>query len=167
MIRSFEGTEPAVAESAYVDDAAVVVGDVVLEAEASVWPNATLRGDTGRIVVGEGANVQDNAVLHEDAVLEPSVTVGHSAIVHAATVAREALVGMNAVVLDGAHVGERAIVGAGSVVTEGTEIPPGTLAVGSPAAVETELDDPDTGAAAAHYRELSTRYAESSERIDR
>jgi len=167
MIRSFEGTEPAIAESAYVDDAAVVVGDIVLEAEASVWPNATLRGDSGRIVVGEGANVQDNAVLHEDAVLEPSVTVGHSAIVHAATVAREALVGMNAVVLDGAHVGERAIVGAGSVVTEGTGIPPGTLAVGSPAAVKTELDDPDTGAAAAHYQELSTRYAESSERIDR
>jgi len=74
---------------------------------------------------------------------------------------------MNAVVLDGAHVGERAIVGAGSVVTEGTGIPPGTLAVGSPAAVKTELDDPDTGAAAAHYQELSTRYAESSERIDR
>jgi carbonic anhydrase/acetyltransferase-like protein (isoleucine patch superfamily) len=113
VIRSFEGTEPTVAESAHVDDAAVVVGDVVLEAEASVWPNATLRGDSGRIVVGEGA-----------------------------------------------------VVGAGSVVTEGTEIPPETLAVGSPATVKTELDDPDTGAAATHHRELSTRYAEASDRLD-
>jgi carbonic anhydrase/acetyltransferase-like protein (isoleucine patch superfamily) len=158
--------EPSIADSAYVDEAAVVVGDVVIADDASVWPNATLRGDHGRVVVGEGANVQDNAVLHEDAVLEASVTVGHSAIVHAATVAPEALVGMNAVVLDDARVGERAVVGAGSVVTEGTEIPPETLAVGTPAEVRTELDDPSTGAAADHYRELSTRYAETGRRVD-
>jgi len=166
VIRTFDGTEPETADSAYVDEAAVVIGDVVIEAEASVWPNATLRGDSGRIVVGEGANVQDNAVLHEDTVLEPSVTVGHGAIVHAATVAEEALVGMNAVVLDDARVGQRAVVGAGSVVTEGTDVPAETLAVGSPAAVKTELDDPDTGAAASHYRSLSTRHAETAERVE-
>ncbi|MEF8784256.1 MAG: gamma carbonic anhydrase family protein [Haloarculaceae archaeon] len=166
MIRSVDGMEPTIADSAYVDETAVVIGDVVIEAEASIWPNATLRGDHGRIVVGEGANVQDNAVLHEDAVLKPSVTVGHTAIVHAATVAEAALVGMGSVVLDDAHVGEQAVIGAGSVVTEGTEIPPGTLAVGSPATVKTELDDPGTGAAAAHYRELSTRYEETGERIE-
>jgi carbonic anhydrase/acetyltransferase-like protein (isoleucine patch superfamily) len=158
--------EPEVADSAYVDEAAVVVGDVVIEAEASVWPNATLRGDHGRIVVGEGANVQDNAVLHEDAILEPSVTVGHSAIVHAATVATEALVGMNAVVLDDARVGERAVVGAGSVVTEGTRVPAETLAVGTPAEVRKHLDEPTTGAAAEHYRDLSTRYEETGRRVD-
>jgi len=106
MLRSFNGTEPQVADSAYVDETAVVIGDVVIEDEASVWPNTTLRGDHGTIVVGEGANVQDNAVLHETAELEPYSTVGHSAIVHDATVAERALVGMNAVVLDGAHVGE-------------------------------------------------------------
>jgi len=107
MLRSFNGTEPQVADSAYVDEtAAVVIGDVVIEDEASVWPNTTLRGDHGTIVVGEGANVQDNAVLHETAELEPYSTVGHSAIVHDATVAERALVRMNAVVLDGAHVGE-------------------------------------------------------------
>jgi carbonic anhydrase/acetyltransferase-like protein (isoleucine patch superfamily) len=158
--------EPVVADSAYVDETAVVIGDVVVEAGASVWPNATLRGDHGRIVVGEGANVQDNAVLHEDAVLEPSVTVGHAAVVHAATVAEEALVGMGAVVLDDARVGGRAVVGAGSVVTEGTDIPPETLAVGSPASVKTELDDPDAGRAATHYQELSTRYEETDRRIE-
>ncbi|WP_339102829.1 gamma carbonic anhydrase family protein [Haloterrigena salinisoli] len=166
MLRSFDGTEPRVADSAYVDEAAVVIGDVVVEAEASVWPNTTLRGDHGRIVVGEGANVQDNAVLHEDAALEPYSTVGHSAIVHDATVAERALVGMNATVLDGARVGEGAVVAAGSVVTEGTEIPPSTLVAGAPAEPKTEIDDPHLEATADRYVELSRRYAETAERLD-
>ncbi|MFC6717734.1 gamma carbonic anhydrase family protein [Natrialbaceae archaeon GCM10025810] len=166
MLRSFDGVEPRVADSAYVDEAAVVIGDVVVEADASVWPNVTIRGDHGTIVVGEGANVQDNAVLHEETVLEPYSTVGHSAIVHDATVAERALVGMNAVVLDGAHVGEGAVVAAGSVVTEGTEVPPETLVAGAPAERKTELDDPHLGATADRYVELSSRHEESSERLD-
>ena len=166
MLRSFEGTEPQVADSAYVDEAAVVIGDVVVEADASVWPNTTLRGDHGRIVVGEGANVQDNAVLHEEATLEAYATVGHSAIVHDATVAERALVGMNATVLDGATVGEGAVVAAGSVVTDGTEVPPATLVAGSPAEPKTEIDDSPLGATADRYVELSRRYAASSRRLD-
>ena len=166
MIRSFDGVEPEIAASARVDETAVVTGDVVLRADASVWPNATLRGDAGRIVVGEGSNVQDNAVMHEGGELGPNVTVGHSAIVHAATVAEGGLVGMNAVVLNDAHVGEEAIVGAGSVVTEGTEVPPGTLVTGAPATVKTELEDPPGAEAAEHYAELADRYEETSERLD-
>lgn len=165
MIRSFDGVEPRVASSAYVDEAAVVIGDVVLGEHASVWPNVTLRGDSGRIVVGERSNVQDGAVLHEDAVLEDEVTVGHNAIVHAATVESGALVGMNSVVLDDSVVGEGAVVGAGAVVTEGTEIPPGTLAVGTPAEVKTEVDF-DGRPAAEHYAELGQQYAERSARIE-
>lgn len=166
MLRTFDGKEPQIAESAYVDESAVVIGDVVVEAEASVWPNVTLRGDSGRIVVGEGANVQDNAVLHEDAVLEPNTTVGHSAIVHAATVADGALVGMNAVVLDDALVGENAVVGAGAVVTEGTEVPPATLVTGTPAEHTADLDDPPASAPAEHYRTLAERHETTSERVD-
>ncbi|AGB31336.1 transferase [Natrinema pellirubrum DSM 15624] len=166
MLRSFDGTEPQVADSAYVDDAAVVIGDVVIEEEASVWPNVTIRGDHGRIVVGEGANVQDNAVLHEDAELAPYSTVGHSAIVHAATVAERALVGMNAVVLDGAHVGEGSVVAAGSVVTEGTEIPESTLVAGTPAEPKTEIEDAHLQATADRYVELASEHAETSERLD-
>ncbi|AHF98720.1 transferase [Halostagnicola larsenii XH-48] len=166
MIRSFDGTEPQIAESAYVDDAAVVIGDVVIEPDASVWPNTTLRGDHGTIVVGEGANVQDNAVLHEDAELEPYSTVGHSAIVHDATVAERALVGMNAVVLDGSHVGERAVVAAGSVVTEGTEIPPATLVAGAPAEAKTKIEDDRLAETADRYVSLSREHAERSERLD-
>lgn len=92
MIRSFDGKEPQIEPSASVDDSAVVIGDVVLEADASVWPNATLRGDSGRIVVGEGSNVQDNAVIHENTRIGAGVTIGHSAIVHAASVEDEALI---------------------------------------------------------------------------
>jgi carbonic anhydrase/acetyltransferase-like protein (isoleucine patch superfamily) len=166
MIRAVDGLEPQIADSAYVDEAAVVIGDVVIEADASVWPNTTLRGDHGQIVVGERTNVQDNAVLHEDAVLESDVTVGHSAIVHACTVESDALVGMNAVVLDDATVGEGAVVGAGSVVTEGTEVPPETLVVGSPAEVKTDLDGPVTESTVPHYAQLGDTYAETSERLD-
>ncbi|WP_284014155.1 gamma carbonic anhydrase family protein [Halobaculum litoreum] len=166
MIRSFDGTAPDVHDDAYVDEAAVVVGDVGLAAGASVWPNATLRGDHGRIEVGRDSNVQDGAVLHEDAVLEPEVTVGHNAIVHAATVAEGALVGMNAVVLDDARVGEEAVVAAGAVVTEGTQVPPRTLVAGVPAEPKTELEDPPTRAAAAHYTALAERYEETSERVE-
>ncbi|WP_340098213.1 gamma carbonic anhydrase family protein [Salinibaculum salinum] len=166
MIRTVDGLEPQIADSAYVDETAVVIGDVVIEEEASIWPNTTLRGDHGQIVVGERSNIQDNAVLHEDAVLEPEVTVGHSAIVHACTVESGALVGMNAVVLDDAHVGEGAIVGAGSVVTEGTEVPPETLVVGSPAEVKTELDGPVTESTIDHYAKLGSTYAETGDRID-
>lgn len=174
MIRSFDGKVPEVAESAYVDEAAVVIGDVVVGEEASVWPNATLRGDSQRIVVGERANVQDNAVLHENTVLERNVTVGHSAIVHGATVAEGAMIGINAVVLEDAHVGENAVVGAGAVVTEGTEIPPAMLALGAPAEPKTELDPPPTvvpperydKTPAETYVELGRRYEETSERVD-
>ncbi|UIO98561.1 gamma carbonic anhydrase family protein [Halobaculum sp. CBA1158] len=170
MIRALDGMEPEIADSARVDETAVVIGDVVLAERASVWPNATLRGDYGRIEVGRESNVQDGAVLHEDAVLEPRVTVGHNAIVHAATVAEGALVGMNATVLDDAHVGENAVVGAGAVVTEGTEVPPNTLVTGVPATVTTELDAADEASlgqvGADHYAALIDRYEATEERIE-
>jgi carbonic anhydrase/acetyltransferase-like protein (isoleucine patch superfamily) len=166
MIRSFEGTSPTIAPTAHVDEAAVVIGDVVLEAEANVWPNVVLRGDTGQVVVGERSNVQDGAILHEDAVLEADTTVGHSAIVHDARVADGALVGMNATVLDNAHVGENAVVGAGAVVTEGTEVPPDTLVTGVPAEPKGEVDGRPGTAQADHYVDLSARHAQGSEHLD-
>jgi carbonic anhydrase/acetyltransferase-like protein (isoleucine patch superfamily) len=166
VIRSFDGIEPQVAESAHVDETAVVIGDVVIEDGASVWPNATLRGDHGRIVVGRESNVQDNAVLHEDAVLEPRVTVGHGAIVHACTVREGALVGMNAVVLDRADVGEGTIVAAGSVVTEDTELPAEKLVAGTPATVIGDAAHESVAFAAETYVELSRTHAGTSERID-
>lgn len=164
MIRPFDGLSPQIADSAYIDEAAVVVGDVVVQADANVWPNTTLRGDSGRIVVGESASVQDNAVMHGNAVLEAEAAIGHGGVVHEAVVAEAALVGMNAVVLDGAHVGERAIVGAGSVVTEGTDVQPETLVVGSPAEQKVELAGDETEPRAPYYRDLARTHRDSLDR---
>ncbi|ADJ16134.1 gamma carbonic anhydrase family protein [Halalkalicoccus jeotgali] len=168
MIRSFDGTTPEIADSAYVDESAVVIGDVVLDAETSVWPGAVLRGDHGRITLREGANVQDNATLHEGTDLGPRTTVGHNAIVHAARTERASLVGMGAIVLDDATVGEGAIVAANSTVTEGTVVPARTLVAGAPADVVKELDEDDrTALAADHYVENARAYAERSEVVER
>jgi carbonic anhydrase/acetyltransferase-like protein (isoleucine patch superfamily) len=166
MIRSFDGMTPQIAESAHVDETAVVVGEVTMEPDASVWPNATVRGDGGHIRIGEAANVQDNAVLHDGAELAREAAVGHCGIVHGASVAREALVGMNAVVLDDAEIGAGAIVGAGAVVTEGTVVPPETLVVGVPAEPKKQLDGDENSARGPYYAELATRHAETSRRID-
>ncbi|MFB6160666.1 MAG: gamma carbonic anhydrase family protein [Haloferacaceae archaeon] len=166
VVRSFEGTAPEIAASAYVDETAVVVGDVTVGPEASVWPNVTLRGDHGSIRIGEGANVQDNAVCHEGVEIAPHATVGHAAIVHAAEVRERAMVGMGAVVLDDAVVGERALVGAGAVVTEGTEVPASTLVAGTPAEVRKEVEDSPWAEAGDRYVALSRRHADSAERVD-
>jgi carbonic anhydrase/acetyltransferase-like protein (isoleucine patch superfamily) len=161
MIRTFDGIEPDIHESAYVDPAAVVIGDVTIEAEASVWPNVTLRGDHGQIVLREGANVQDNAVLHEGAEIGPYATVGHTAIVHNATVEERALVGMAATVLDRSTVGERAMVGANSLVTEDTDIESNTLYAGTPAEKIKEVEDSPWAYAGDRYVELSREHMES------
>lgn len=167
MIRSFDGTTPTIADSAYVDESAVVIGDVTLEADASVWPGAVLRGDNGAIVLREGANVQDNATVHEGATIGRYATVGHNAIVHGSTVGERAMVGMGAIVLDGAEVGAESLVGANSTVTEGTEIPSATLAVGAPAEVVKTVENSPWTAAGDHYVHLATRYAETSEVLER
>jgi carbonic anhydrase/acetyltransferase-like protein (isoleucine patch superfamily) len=166
MIRSFDGLEPDVHEDAYVDPAAVIIGDVTIEADASVWPNATVRGDHGPIRLAEGANVQDNAVLHEGVEIGPYATVGHSAIVHTSTVNSRALVGMGSTVLDRSVVGERAVVGANSLVTEDTEIEPETLYAGVPAEFIKHVESSPWTEAGDRYVELSRKHAETSERLD-
>jgi len=166
-IRSFDGTEPTIHEDAYVHPAAEVIGDVTLESDASVWPNTTLRGDHGEIVLREGANVQDNAVLHEGAEIGPYATVGHSAIVHNATTAERSLVGMSAVVLDDGTVGEEAMVGACALVTEGTTIPANTLAVGQPAEVNREVEESPWAYAGDAYTRYADEHRETSELVSR
>jgi carbonic anhydrase/acetyltransferase-like protein (isoleucine patch superfamily) len=164
-IRSFEGTEPELHPDAYVDEAAVVIGDVTVEADASVWPNVVLRGDHGGIRLQEGSNVQDGSVCHEGADIGPYATVGHNAIVHGASVGRRALVGMGAIVLDDSVVGERAMVGANSLVTEGTEIPPNTLATGTPAEGRREVEDSPWARAGDAYVQLAERHEVASEAL--
>ncbi|WP_136715481.1 gamma carbonic anhydrase family protein [Halorientalis salina] len=163
MIRSFDGTEPEIAESAYVDPEATVIGDVTIEADASVWPGAVLRGDHGEIVLREGANVQDNATLHEGVELGPKATVGHNAIVHAATVGERAMVGMGAIVLDHAEIGAESLVGANSLVTEGTEVPESVLVAGTPAEQVKEVENSPWIYAGDRYVELANEHAATDE----
>lgn len=167
MIQSLDGVVPTVHDSAYVHPAASVIGEVTLEADTGVWPGVVLRGDAGPIVVREGTNVQDNAVLHERVDVGPYATVGHSAIVHSCTVGERALVGMNAVVLDGSTVGHHAIVAAGSVVTEDTEVPPRSLVAGTPATVLREdIEDSSWFAAADLYVERAKQYRTGAEVVE-
>lgn len=136
---------PRIAASAWVHPSAVVVGDVTLGEDVSVWPGVVMRGDRDAIAIGAGSNVQDGAVLHCDPGLPlrigERVTIGHRAVVHGCTVEDGALIGIGAVVLNGATVGAGALVAAGAVVTEGQEIPAGHLAAGVPAKVRGPLSE--------------------------
>lgn len=163
--RSFDGTEPEVHDEAYVDPEATVIGNVTLEAEASVWPGAVLRGDLDEIIVREQSNVQDNVVCHADpgfpVEIQSSCTIGHGAVIHGATVETGSIVGMNATLLNDCVIGTGSIVAAGSVVTEDQEIPPGVLAAGTPAEVKTDLgEDADQLESGSHYAELAGMYAD-------
>lgn len=130
---------PAVHPSAFIHPRAVVEGAVTVGAKSSVWPCAVLRGDIEPIEVGEGANIQDGAVVHVadglPARIGNQVTVGHLAMIHACEVGDGCLIGMHATLLDGCVIGARSIVGAGALVTKGTRIPPGSLVLGAPAKV--------------------------------
>ncbi len=136
---------PTLGRDVYLASTAVVLGDVTLGDQSSVWYNAVLRGDINRIVIGPGSNVQDNAVVHlaDDygCLVGTFVTVGHSAILHACTVGDECLIGMGATVLDGAEVGDQCIIGANALVTQGMTIPAGSMVLGSPAKVVRSLSE--------------------------
>lgn len=126
-----------VPDESYVHPTAVLIGDVILGKGVYVGPNASLRGDFGRIVVKDGANIQDNCVMHgfpgQDTVVEEDGHIGHGAILHGCVIGRNALVGMSAVIIDGATIGENSIVGASAFVKAKAEMPANHLIVGSPA----------------------------------
>src|SRR5574337_1626137 len=142
-IYELDGVAPQVAASAWVADGAQVMGNVVLGEDASVWFGTVVRGDTDRICIGAGTNVQDASVLHADAgqplVIGERVTVGHQVMLHGCTIGDESLIGIGAVVLNGAKIGRNCLVGAGSLVTEGKEFPDGSMILGSPARVVRQL----------------------------
>jgi carbonic anhydrase/acetyltransferase-like protein (isoleucine patch superfamily) len=129
----------------FIHESAVVLGDVVLGADVSIWPTAVVRGDSDRISIGDGSNVQDGAVLHCDpgvpCWIGARVTVGHRAVVHGARVEDDSLIGIGAIVLNHAVIGAGSIVGAGALVPEGMIVPPGSLALGVPAKVRPLRDD--------------------------
>lgn len=134
---------PSIDESAFVAAGAVIVGDVRLEAESSVWYNAVLRAEAEPIVLRARANLQDTVVCHVDAgfplTIGEGVSVGHGAVLHGCTIEDDCLIGMSATVLNGAVIGAGSLVAAGAVVLEGTVVPPGSLVAGVPGKVRREL----------------------------
>ncbi|EIW3593772.1 phenylacetic acid degradation protein PaaY [Salmonella enterica] len=136
-IYQMDGMIPVVPEESYVHPTAVLIGDVILGKGVYVGPNASLRGDFGRIVVKDGANIQDNCVMHgfpgQDTVVEEDGHIGHGAILHGCVIGRNALVGMRAVIMDGAIIGENSIVGASAFIKARAEMSANYLIVGSPA----------------------------------
>src|SRR5438477_5428187 len=144
-VYSIDGITPVVDPSAFVHPSAVLIGDVIVGARVYIGPAACLRGDFGRIVVEEGANIQDTCMLHgfpgKDTVVGPDVTVGHGAVLHGCVVRRGALIGMNCVVNDNAEVGEDAVVAAMAFVKAEAKIPPRSLVAGIPARILRQLSE--------------------------
>ena len=146
MIRPFQGKHPQIHPTAFVEQSAQVIGDVVIGEQSSVWFNAVVRGDVFYIRIGDRTNVQDGTVIHvangtHATVLEDEVTVGHNVTLHGCHVERGCLVGMGSVVMDGARIGEYSIVAAGALVSPGTVVPARSLVMGVPAKVRRPLTD--------------------------
>lgn len=163
---SVGGNAPVDSGAAFVAENATLAGSVRLEEDSSVWYGAVLRADTGRIVVGAGSNVQDNAVLHTgpglDVVLGRGVSVGHGAIVHGCMVGDGCMIGMNATVLNGAVIGPGCLIAAGALIPERAQIPAGSLVMGVPGRVVRPVSPEQAAAIAANeqeYRDLAKLHA--------
>lgn len=146
MVRAFQGVLPTIPKSCFIEETAVVIGDVVMGEDCSVWFHAVIRGDVNYIRIGNRTNVQDLSMLHvthdtHPLVIGSEVTIGHHVVLHGCTIQDRVLVGMGAIVMDGAVIGEGSIVGAGALVTEGTIVPPKSLILGSPAKVKRPVTD--------------------------
>ncbi len=171
-IRAYRNNLPSVAASAYVDESAVVIGDVNVGEDSSVWPLCVIRGDVNLIRIGRRTNIQDGSVIHvthkhaanpagKAAIIGDEVTVGHRVILHGCTIEDYCLIGMGSVVMDGALIHSRVLLGAGSLVPEGCELQGGYLWLGTPARRVRALTDAEIAwlnSAAAHYVRLKDDY---------
>ncbi len=142
-IYAIEDLIPVIDETTFVHPTAVIIGDVIIGKSCYIGPGAALRGDFGRIVIGDGSNVQDNCVLHsfpgQDCIVQANGHIGHAAVLHGCTIGENALVGMNAVVMDKAIIGAESIVAASAFVKSGFECAPRSMLVGNPATIRREL----------------------------
>jgi gamma-carbonic anhydrase len=143
-IRPYRGKRPQIAASAYVDPASVIIGDVVIGDDSSVWPLCVVRGDVNYIRIGTRTNIQDGSILHVmkdeyPLILGDDITVGHSVTLHGCNIESRCLIGMRATILNGVVVGEGSIVAAGTLLTERMVIPPRSLVVGSPGKIKRQL----------------------------
>ena len=170
VIRTFKGIKPAIPDSCFIEDTAVVIGDVVMGEDCSVWFNAVIRGDVNHIRIGNRTNVQDLCMLHvthdtHPLIIGSEVTIGHSVVLHGCTIKDRVLVGMGAIVMDGAVIGEDSVVGAGALVVEGTVVPPKSVILGSPGRVRRGASDAELAwikESAANYVKYARQYMDDS-----
>jgi carbonic anhydrase/acetyltransferase-like protein (isoleucine patch superfamily) len=146
MIRTYKGTRPQIAPTAFIETSAQVIGDVQIGEHSSVWFNCVIRGDVHYIRVGHSTNIQDGTVIHVTNGRFPTeignhVTIGHGVMIHGCTIKDRSLVGIGSIILDNAIIGEESFIAAGSLVTPGTVIPPRSMVMGSPAKVRREVTD--------------------------
>lgn len=172
QIRPFKTHRPIISEGVYVDPAAVVIGDVILHSQVNLWPGVVLRGDQGKIEIGERSNIQDGTIAHATGGISTvsigaDCTVGHRVILHGCTVEDQCLIGMGAIVLDNAVIGTGSIVGAGALVTAGSKFPPHSMILGAPAKRVRSLRPAEAERWIFHgrdaYLELSQEYQSNAE----
>ncbi len=166
MIKPFNSISPEIHETAFITDDAIVIGDVEIGENASVWFGSILRGDVNFIRIGAGTNIQDGTIVHvssksHSTILENDITVGHRVTLHGCYIESECLIGIGAIILDGSRIGKNSLVAAGSLVTPGTKIPAGSMVMGSPAKVKRSLTEDEIAGiqmSARRYIELSAIY---------
>ena len=157
MIRPFRGKHPQIHPTAFIEDSAQVIGDVVVGAQSSVWFGAVVRGDVYHIRIGERTNIQDGTVVHvtngtHATVLEDEVTVGHNVTLHGCHVERGCLIGMGSILMDAVRIGAESIVAAGALVSPGTVVPPRSLVIGVPAKVKRQLTDEEVAGLSVYWQ---------------
>jgi carbonic anhydrase/acetyltransferase-like protein (isoleucine patch superfamily) len=170
LIRSYRGRWPQIAASAYIDPAAVIIGDVTIGEHASVWPGVVIRGDVHWIRIGARSNIQDGSVLHVmkdqyPLIIDEGVTVGHGVILHGCTIESRVLVGMGSILLNNVRVGTGSIIAAGTLVPEGTTVAPSSLFMGHPGKLRRTLAPQDLesiDAYAARYIEYAQTYRDEA-----
>jgi len=165
MIRSYRGRKPHVAASAYIDPQSVVIGDVTIGEDSSVWPCTVIRGDVNWVRIGARTNLQDGTICHVmrdewPLQLGDDVTIGHGCVLHGCTIESRCLIGMGAIILNGARIGAGTIVAAGTLVPEGVEVPPGSLFMGHPGKFRRALT-PEDQASIDRYAQRYVEYKET------
>jgi gamma-carbonic anhydrase len=170
MIRIFQGITPVIPKSCLIEDTAVVIGDVVMGEQCSVWFHTVIRGDVHYIRIGHRTNIQDLSMLHvthdtHPLIIGSDVTIGHHVVLHGCTLKDRVLIGMGAIVMDGALIGEDSVVGAGALVTERTIVPPKSLVLGSPAKVRRPVTEKELSwilESSANYVRYAGQYMDDS-----
>ena len=172
MIQAFKDISPKIHRTAYLTDDAIVIGDVEIGENSSIWFGSVVRGDVNHIRIGARTNIQDGTIIHvtskiHPTILEDEITVGHRVVLHGCHIESRCLIGIGAIVMDGVRVGPNSLVGAGSLLTPGTQIPPRSLVVGAPGRVKRELTDDEVAfldRSWRNYVDLVTHYRGEADR---